>query len=380
MSGHNWKHKPVRPIRKPPWWPDNEPWPPQHSGRDIHRNRFFRKFGCSFLFLVIAVCGFVIVILGKIASEVGWISIEPRMHSIMPFWFLLAALAIIVMIVSARRFFRTTRYINEVLEAAESLAEGDYQARVQSRGPAELRSLGRAFNNMAERLEKSDQIRRNQLADVAHELNTPLTVIQGNLEAMIDGIYAPEEKRLSSLYEETETMTALLEDLRTLALAESGSLILNKEPVDIPALLNDLLLSFENQTKAKEVQITTSIQNALPAVNLSPVRMREVLHNLLSNAIRYTPVGGKIEVSALIENEPSSNLKIIIKDNGEGIAPDDLEMIFERFYKASDSGGMGLGLSIAKKIIEAHGGSLIAESSPGEGTAMTIRLPIEEEY
>ncbi len=197
---------------------------------------------------------------------------------------------------------------------------------------------------------------------------------------MIDGIYTPEEKRLSSLYEETETMAALLEDLRTLALAESGSLILNKEATDIPALLNDLMLSFENQAKVKEVQITLSIQKSMSAVNLSPVRIREVLQNLLSNAIRHTPVGGKIEVSALIENEPGPNLKIIIMDNGEGIAPDDLEMIFERFYKTSDSGGMGLGLSIAKKIIEAHGGSLIAKSSPGEGTAMTICLPIEEEY
>jgi len=379
MSRQNWDHKPVRPRRKPSWWPENEPWPPQHSGRAIHRNRFFRRFGCSLLFLVIAVCGFVIVILGKIASEMGWISIGPRMHSIVPFWFLLAALAIILMIVSARRFFRTTRYINEVLEASDSLAEGDYQARVQSRGPAELHSLGRAFNNMAERLEKSDQIRRNQLADVAHELKTPLTVIQGKLEAMLDGVYAPEEKRLSILHEETETMAALLEDLRTIALAESGALILNKEPTDIPALLNDLLFSFENQVKAKDVQIAMSVQDSMPAVILSPVRMREVLHNLFSNAIRHTPVGGIIEVSALIENEPGSNLIISIKDNGEGIAPEDLELIFERFYKASDSGGMGLGLSIAKKLVEAHGGSLIAKSNPGEGTTMTIRLPIEEE-
>jgi len=122
-----------------------------------------------------------------------------------------------------------------------------------------------------------------------------------------------------------------------------------------------------------------SVQASMPAVILSPVRMREVLHNLLSNAIRHTPVGGKIEVSALIEKEPGPNLKISIMDNGEGIAPDDLEMIFERFYKASDSGGMGLGLSIAKKIIEAHGGSLIAKSHPDEGTTMTIRLPFEEE-
>ena len=380
MSRGNCKHKPVRPIRKPPWWPENEPWPPQHSGRYIHRNRFFRRFGCSLLFLVIAVCGFVIVILGKIANDMGWISVGPRMHSIVPFWFLLAAVAIILMIVSARRFFRTTRYINEVLEAADSLAEGDYQARVESRGPAELHSLGSAFNNMAERLEKSDQIRRNQLADLAHELKTPLTVIQGNLEAMIDGVYAQDEKRLSSLYEETETMTALLEDLRTLALAESGALILNKELTDIPALLDDVLLGFENQAKEKEIQIVMSVPDTMPAVILSPVRMREVLHNLLSNAIRHTPDGGKINVRALIENEPGQNLIISIEDNGEGIAPDDLDMIFERFYKASDSGGMGLGLSIARKLVEAHGGSLTAKSHPGEGTAMTIRLPIEEDY
>lgn len=380
MSRQNCKQKPARPRRMPPWWPENEPWPPQHSGRDIRRYRFFRRFGCSLLFLVIAFCGFVIVILGKIASEMGWISIGPRMHAIVPFWFLLAAVAIIVMFFSARRFFRTTRYINEVLEAADSLAEGDYQARVRSRGPVELRSLGRAFNNMAERLEKSDQIRRNQLADLAHELKTPLTVIQGNLEAMIDGVYAQDDKRLSSLYEETETMTALLEDLRTLALAESGALILNKEPTDIPALLNDVLLGFENQAGTKEVQITIAVSDPMPAVVLSPVRMREVLHNLLSNAIRHTPIGGKIEVSALIENEPSPNLKISIVDNGEGIAAEDLEKVFERFYKASDSGGMGLGLSIAKKLVEAHGGSLTAKSNPGQGTAMTIRLPVEEEY
>ena len=308
----------------------------------------------------------------------GWVSFEPRMHTVVPFWFLLAVAAIILMFVSARRFFRTTRYINEVLKAADSLAEGDYGTRVQSRGPVELRSLGQAFNKMAERLEKSDQTRRNQLSDVAHELKTPLTVIQGNLEAMIDGVYAPDEERLTSLFEETQTMAVLLEDLRTLALAESGALILNKEPTDIPTLLNDLLLGYENQAQLKEIQIDMSLQDSMPSVNLSPVRMREVLNNLLSNAIRNTPDGGKIEVSALIENE--QNLIISIKDNGEGIAQEDLGMIFDRFYKASDSGGMGLGLSIAKKLVEAHGGSLNAKSRPGEGTAMIVHLPIEEEF
>lgn len=378
MSRQFWKHKPHRPQRKPPWWPENEAWPPPHAEREVHRYRFFRRFGCSFLLLIFAICGLIIVILGKIASEMGWVSFEPRMHTIVPFWFLLAAAAIILMFVSARRFFRTTRYINEVLKAADSLAEGDYGTRVQSRGPVELRSLGQAFNKMAERLEKSDQTRRNQLSDVAHELKTPLTVIQGNLEAMIDGVYAPDEERLTSLFEETQTMTVLLEDLRTLALAESGALILNKEPTDIPALLNDLLLGYENQAQLKEIQIDMFLQDSMPSVNLSPVRMREVLNNLLSNAIRHTPDGGKIEVSALIENE--QNLIISIKDNGEGIAQEDLEMIFDRFYKASDSGGMGLGLSIAKKLVEAHGGSLNAKSRPGEGMAMILHLPIEEEF
>jgi signal transduction histidine kinase len=228
---------------------------------------------------------------------------------------------------------------------------------------------------MAERLQINDQQRRNMLADVSHELRTPITVIQGNVEGILDGLYPADEARLKSILEETHVLSRLVDDLRTLALAESGALRLKREPTDVAELIRDAVSGFEAQKKEKEIQVGMSLDGGEDA-NIDPQRVREVLTNLLSNAFRYTPHGGKVNVR-LTETGSGVERSVTIsaEDNGPGIESADLAHIFDRFYKSSDSGGMGLGLSIAKYLIEAHGGKIWAESEVGKGTKISFSLP-----
>lgn len=345
------------------------------------RKKFFRGMGCFFVFFLIAVSAVIVLAVGKIAEYFGWVTLPIKNDVFFPLTVGIFIVFLFIILQGGRRFFRTTKYINEVLKAADRLAEGEYHVRVKGYGPPALRSLGAAFNKMAGRLEENDQIKRNQLADVAHELRTPLTVIQGNLEAMLDGVYEANPEHLTSLFEETEVMAHLLDDLRTLALAESGALVLQKEPTDLVFLLNDLVQNFQEKAAIKQISLTLEPYPDLPLINLSAVRIREVFSNLLTNAMRHTPSGGKIvmRIGELEEGKESQMLSITVEDTGEGIAEQDLEHIFERFYKASDSGGMGLGLSIAKRLVEAHGGTISAFSEAGQGTKMVVTLPLGED-
>jgi two-component system sensor histidine kinase BaeS len=253
------------------------------------------------------------------------------------------------------------------------VAQGDYAIRVPERGPSEFRSLARAFNDMASRLHRADEQRRNLLADTTHELLTPLTVIQGNLEGMLDGVYPADEINLRMLLDETNILSRLMEDLRTLALAESGALQLNKEPVDLLPFLTEAAGIFQSQAAAAGVTITMDVAANAPLIDIDPRRMRQVLSNLLANALRYSPAGGAIRLASEIEGE---NITLTVQDDGPGISPDDLPHIFERFYKSADSGGMGLGLAIAKHIVEAHGGGILAENGPDKGTIFRMILPM----
>jgi signal transduction histidine kinase len=213
------------------------------------------------------------------------------------------------------------------------------------------------------------------LADISHELRTPITVIQGNVEGMLDGVYPADEARLKSIIEETQILSRLVDDLRTLALAESGALRLKREPTDLTGLIRDAASGFETQAQEKDIRLELVLAEG-EAVNVDPQRIREVLTNLLSNALRYTPRGGEIRVS-LTEAGPGSerNVSISITDSGPGIEPEMLAHVFDRFYKSSDSGGMGLGLSIAKYLVEAHNGKIRAESEVGKGTKITFSFP-----
>jgi two-component system sensor histidine kinase BaeS len=208
---------------------------------------------------------------------------------------------------------------------------------------------------------------------VTHELRTPLTVVQGNLEGMLDGIYQPDETNLRSLLEETNVLSRLVEDLRTLALAESGAIQLKKEPVDLSMLIKETLAPFKTQADKAGVTLSIKTTDDLPWVNLDPGRIRQVLSNLVANALRYTPLGGKINV---VYWQSDGKARVDVQDTGPGIPPAELPHVFERFYKSADSGGMGLGLAIARHLVEAHSGTISAESLTGNGTTMHIVIPI----
>jgi signal transduction histidine kinase len=264
--------------------------------------------------------------------------------------------------------------LGDLMEAAGRVAEGDYAARVAERGPRELRALARAFNGMAARLETNEEQRRGLLADVTHELRTPLTVIQGNLEGLLDGVYPRDDAHLAGVLDETSVLSRLIEDLRTLSLAETGALKLQREPTDLPALLGEAAASYRPQAEAAGVTLEVEAAPDLPLLDVDPVRIREVAGNLIANALRYTPPGGRIWVQCALEGEDRAAVRV--SDTGRGIAPGDLPHVFERFYKSADSRGSGLGLAIAKNLVAAHRGEIAAHSEGIEGGGATVRFTL----
>jgi signal transduction histidine kinase len=358
-------------MHRPPWWPENQPWPPVR--RQFRHNPFFRRLGCFFgLVNLLGITLFVLLVL-FILRTFGPVDVNLLIRYALPLG--LGALVIIIAIaaLSVRSLRRISAPLDDLHEAAERVADGDYSVRVMEKGTPEVRSLARTFNNMAKRLSQADEQRRNLLADTTHELLTPLTVIQGNLEGMLDGIYPADEANLRGLVDETHILSRLLEDLRTLALAESGALQLKKEPTDLESFLRDVTSVFQSQAASNGITIKLEVAENLPLLEIDPGRMRQVLSNLLANDLRYSPVGGKINLSC---ETRGNNVLISLQDDGPGIPPDDLMHVFERFYKSADSGGMGLGLAIAKHLVEAHGGSITAENAPSRGTIFQILLPV----
>lgn len=262
--------------------------------------------------------------------------------------------------------------VGDVMEVADRVAHGDYTARVEERGTPEMRRLARSFNAMTERLRESEDQRRNLLADVAHELRTPLTVIQGNAEAMLDGLYQPDPAHLEPLLEETKVMSRLLDDLQTLSKAEAGALALHRLRVDPAQLVRDAADAFRPQAEAAGVALELRVAPGLPEIDLDPVRIGEVLANLISNAFRHTRAPGSV---ALIAERAPDGVSLAVSDTGEGIPEHELPHVFDRFAKAANSEGSGLGLAIAKALVEAHNGRISAESEIGRGTTVRLVLP-----
>lgn len=363
--------------QRPPWWPENEEWPPTREAwrRMGRRSPFFRRMGCVFfVFALLAFTG-LLAILRLIFTAFHRSPPFDRPDTIFPFAILGFVLLLTTIFWGIRSLRRMSVPLDNLLEASSKVADGDFSARVEERGTPEVRALTRGFNSMAERLQVNDQQRRKMLADVSHELRTPITVIQGNVEGILDGLYPADEERLKSIIEETQVLSRLVDDLRTLALAESGALHLRREPTDLAELIRDAVAGFELQATEKEIHLEESLAE-IEETNVDPQRVREVLMNLISNALRYTPREGMIKVgfteSATGEEK---NVIVFVQDNGPGIETTDLPYVFDRFYKSSDSGGMGLGLSIAKYLVEAHGGKIWAESEMGKGTKISFTLP-----
>jgi two-component system OmpR family sensor kinase/two-component system sensor histidine kinase BaeS len=281
--------------------------------------------------------------------------------------------------------------------AARRIAGGDLSQRVPKTGSVEIADLGRAFNLMAADLEKAEELRRNLVADVAHELRTPLSVLQGNLRAILDGVYPLEQAEIAALYDETRLLSRLVNDLYELAQAEAGQLHLDLRLTDVVEVIQTTVANFAVAAEAKEVRLTTGLADETTnlLVLADTDRLAQIMRNLLSNALRHTPEGGQITVSATCNGHCEFNgsaVRIVVADTGEGIPPDDLPHVFDRFWRASSgemgsrsrergspstsSGrGSGLGLAIARHLVQAHGGEMGVESEVGQGSRFWFTLP-----
>ncbi|MCB0163507.1 MAG: HAMP domain-containing histidine kinase [Anaerolineae bacterium] len=286
-------------------------------------------------------------------------------------------LAVLVSIFIARELAVPLR---RMAAAAGQIAQGQLDQRVSVRGADELAYLAVAFNQMATDLQQAEHLRRNLIADVAHELRTPVSVIQGNLQAILDDVYPLEKAEIASIYDETLTLGRLIADLRDLAQAEAGQLDLNLQPVELGPLIETLVDLFGGLAREKRVALDIELAQHLPLVKADSDRVRQILHNLLANAIRHTPADGQVKVVAEVISTPNPFVKISVTDTGPGIGLEDLPHVFDRFWRADKSrsrqqGGSGLGLAIAKQLVEAQGGTIGVDSEVGRGSCFWFGLP-----
>ena len=362
-----------RSKRPPPhWWPEDESWPPDPPIWRKNRHKLFPRLALGALitlFVATVTCSGSVYLLTRLSP-----GIDLRKSGSLPIFIGVGILVTAVVFQMGRTIRRVISPIDDLLEASDNVADGDYSVRVPERGSPEMVALVSSFNAMVRQLELQANQRNELMADLTHELRTPITVIQGNIEGIIDGVYERDDAHLKALLEETRQLSSLIEDLRTLGLAESGALQLHREATDLALLTSETLTAYRPQIEAAGITLNLTAADSIPPVNVDPLRFREVLTNLIANALRYTPSGETIEVQ--IDQKGTDRVRIVVVDTGSGIDPQDLPHIFERFYKSADSGGSGLGLAIAKKLVEAHGGEISAESDPDQGTQITILLPI----
>jgi two-component system OmpR family sensor kinase/two-component system sensor histidine kinase BaeS len=338
--------------------------------RRAGRGRFFRRAAVvALLLLMLSIYG-IASIAWIAATRLGLVASSGQVAPAM--WFVggLLGVAVTLAALVARH---VAMPIGGVLGAIERVAGGDYEVRVIERGPPPIRAIARAFNAMVARLQDHDRQRRDLMADLAHELRTPLTVMQGKLEGMLDGVYQPDPGQLTQLLEETHVLSRLVEDLRTLALSESGALKLQKESVDLGDLARDVGRAFSGDFVARQVTLTVDAPGDLAPIDVDPLRIREVLTNLLSNALRHTPARGSVTVRVV--QAAHGGVTVDVEDTGRGMSAEEIAHAFDRFYKGSDSRGTGLGLTIARSLVAAHGGEIRAASAPHGGTTITFTLP-----
>lgn len=291
---------------------------------------------------------------------------------------IIVAVAVAVTVVAYRRIARP---VSKLLDGASRVGSGDYDARVQPDGPRSVRALGHAFNDMAARLDASEAARRRFLADVTHELRTPLTVLQGGVEAQLDGIHPRDDAHLGTLLEQTRTLARVVDDLRTLALGDAGRLTIVAQPAALDELIDDAVRAMRPMATARSVVVV--VESAPPiTLAVDRVRLLQVLTNLLTNAVRHTPAGGTVAVTLAGAGVgsgtepgggPGQTTSITVDDTGAGIDGDP-ERVFDRFYRTADSGGSGLGLTIARQLVEAHGGTIAASNRPEGGARFTVTL------
>ncbi len=292
--------------------------------------------------------------------------------------FIGAALAVgLGMVIGALLSSGLTAPLQRLVVAARAVANGDLDHKVRVEGSTEVAEVGRAFNEMTTALSQSERQRQNMVADIAHELRTPLSVVQGSLRAILDDVYGLDKAEITRLYDETRFLSRLVDDLRELALADAGQLRLSLRPTSLSQVILDSVGNLAPGAEARGVSLTARLPDSLPLVQCDPDRVSQILRNLLINALLHTPDGGSITVNARSAN---GMVEVAVADTGCGIARENLQRIFERFWRAdparSRMGGSGLGLSIAQSLVVAQGGRIWVESAPGQGSTFRFTLPV----
>ena len=287
--------------------------------------------------------------------------------------FFLAVFLVIVATLLIRRFINP---LADMIFAAREVADGKLDTRIPKKGPQDLQSLSESFNEMASSLERSDRERRDMLADIAHELRTPLSVIRGRLEGIVDGIYSENGSQVSMALEQTYLLQRLVDDLRLLTLAETRQLPFDKREIDVVNVIHRVIEMFSAEVQEKNISLSFPEKDGTLFAFIDPQRFEQVMSNLLGNSLRYVPEGGRVWVTA---TETPAGLRVTVNDNGPGIPDEDLPFIFDRFWRKEKSrsrvsGGTGLGLAIAKQLIEAQDGQIEARNLPEGGLQIEIRI------
>ena len=350
----------AQPRPRPGWWPEGHAWPSSRTASADHRDTFPLRLALLLALAINIVGG------GGLLLSRGVIGAFDS-----PYAWPLAVTALVVATAAAFVFAmrRIGSPLSAIVAAAHRVGGGDFSVRIEEAGLPWLRSLASAFNTMTSRLERQQQERRALMADIAHELRTPVAIVQGRLEGMLDGVYPRDEPHVRQVLDETRVLARLVEDLRTSAHTQSGTLTLQKESTDLEALIDDAAA----ESADPRVHIDVRVSPGLPMMDIDPHRIRQVLRNLLSNAVRHSPDGGRVAITCDRERD---SVIIRIADEGPGIPPAERSRVFERFYKSPGSKGSGLGLTIAKGLVTAHRGTIEVEQGAQGGTVMKVVLPV----
>jgi signal transduction histidine kinase len=365
-DGRDWGRGP------PPWWPQGTPWRGRNGPWRHARRSFIWRIGCLFFALLALMLAFSVIgfLFGHAGGGEDW---RGNWQGPPIFGILLLGGGVFLVL---RLLKRTAQPVSDLMEATGRLAEGDYTVRVRPYGSPEVRDLALAFNALAERLERDESQRRTLIADVTHELRTPLSVIRGAAEGIADGVYPGDAAHVTPIVSGVEVIARLVDDLATLSSAEAGQLALHREEIAPRELVEGAVSQLRPAFEAADVALRNDVQEDLAVLDVDVFRMRQVLANVLTNALHHTPDGGSVIVAAA---RTANEVTLRITDTGAGIPADQLPHIFERFSKAPDSQGSGLGLAIARSIVQAHGGSITAESEAGTGTTIAITLPVSRD-
>lgn len=377
MSTKNKKTLKCKSHREKHW----KKWQSFHSYRSTLENKkrfLWLRFIPFFLFLIISL----LIVGGFMGAMYRTERFMPSMrpHSEASMLICLVPIFIVAIIIffGMRAFRNMGNPLANIMTAADTVASGDFSVRVPVNGPGEMQKLSKSFNRMVEELASADQQRRNMTADIAHELRTPLHILRGNLEGLLDGVYKATPNQIESMLYETQLLVRLVNDLQTISLAEAGQLPLTITNVNVAELLADVQTSFILQAEEAGVKLLIDIEDESLSINVDAGRLDQVLGNLVANALRYTSADDSIYLKA---NSNSEGVCILVADEGQGINPEDVPFIFDRFYRRDKSrsreeGGSGLGLTIARQLIQLHNGTIKVESELEKGTTFIINLPL----